>query len=363
VSLINKVLHDLDRRSAFVAPGGGLPLQQVRPLVRRSSLDVAFRLAYALLIAAGIARIAWGVHELRPQKPLVTELAYRADAEAASHVAWEAQAPPPVPEPIEPEAAPASIPEEGVPVELFKLALAIETPIAERPAARPAVPRKRTAPEAAIAAIPKLELGGPGAPSRVERRDRIATPAERNEAQFDSAMALVNQGRISEAENALGALLSASPLHERARQALASLLIEQRRLDDAVLVLRQGIALDPAQASFAVALGRILAERRDYGGALDVLARVQPAGRSTDFNNLLGAVLQRLSKHREAANAYRAALESAPRNAAALMGLAISLESLQDRAEALEAYQRALASGTLTPELRAYAEQKVKELR
>jgi hypothetical protein len=45
------------------------------------------------------------------------------------------------------------------------------------------------------------------------------------------------------------------------------------------------------------------------------------------------------------------------------MGLAISLENLQERSEALEAYRRALASESITADLRAFAEQKVKELR
>ena len=130
-----------------------------------------------------------------------------------------------------------------------------------------------------------------------------------------------------------------------------------------MLALRQGLALNPGQAQFGLVLARILAERRDYGGALEVLAQARPAAKSAEFSSLEGTVLQRLGRHREAAEAYRNALDAAPGNAGALMGLAISLESLQERSEALEAYRRALAGGALSAELKAYAEQKVKELR
>jgi MSHA biogenesis protein MshN len=379
VSLINKMLHDLDRRSGFVGPGGGLPLQQVRPVVERPRLRWWARTLGVVVVLAGAARIAWIAHELRPQPGLATDLAYRAQAEARARPAPLPEVLKPVviaPEPTNNEPL-ASVEPEGqsVPVEAaeaprtetLKLALSIETPIPERsphPAATPAVRRKMTsAHESKVSAPEPAPLLAPNTNARVERRDRASTPGERTETQFNMAMTLLNQGRVAEAESALGGLIASNPLDERSRQALVALLLDQRRLEEAMLALRQGIALNPAQTQFGVVLARILAERRDYGGALEVLAQAQPAGKSAEFSSLQATVLQRLGRHREAADAYGRALDASPGNAGALMGLAISLESLQERSDALEAYRRAVASGSLSPELRTYAEQKVKELR
>ena len=389
MSLINKMLHDLDRRSGFVAPGGGLTFQQVRPVVQQRAARFWARGFIGLVLLAGVGRIVWIAHELRPKQTLATELAYRSQAEARAR-----PAPPPAeeakPAPSEPVMA-ATEPEPAMkaevqdvapdspalaPAETLKLALSIDTPIVERPArvARPSPPRPTAAPanepkpsapavESKASAQAAMPMLASNAGTRVERHDRATTVAERADAQFNSAMNLLNAGRIAEAEDALGGLIASDPLDERARQALAALLLDQRRLEEAVLVLRQGIALNPAQTQFAVVLARILAERRDYGGALDVLTRARPATKNAEFSSLLAAVLQRLSRHREAVEAYRAALDASPGNAGAWMGLAISLESLQERGDALEAYRRALTSASLSPELRSYAEQKVKELR
>src|SRR5579859_2808801 len=82
MSLINKMIYDLDRRSGFVGPGGGLPLQQVRPVLQRPRLTLWVRGGVALVVLAGVGRIAWIAHELRPQPALATDLAFRAEAEA-----------------------------------------------------------------------------------------------------------------------------------------------------------------------------------------------------------------------------------------------------------------------------------------
>jgi MSHA biogenesis protein MshN len=380
MSLINKVLHDLDRRSGFVAPGGGLPLQQVRPVIQRRAARLWSRVVLALVMLAGAARIGWIANQLRPHPPLATALAFRAEAEARARPAPVPQAPEPAPVAVAADEPPeaAIIEAEGLgdaaadsqppaQTEGLKLALAIETPIPERKprVARPVATRPAPLPrtvEATASTVPTPALSAT-ALARVERRERSSTTAEQADSQFNSAMRLLNEGRIAEAESALGAVLAANPKDERARQAFVALLLEQRRLEEAVLVLRQGIALDPAKTQFSLVLARVLAERKDYSGALEVLTRAQPGGRNPEFSNLLAAVLQRLGRHREAAEAYRAALEASPGNASALMGLAISLENLQERSEALEAYRRALASESITADLRAFAEQKVKELR
>jgi len=127
--------------------------------------------------------------------------------------------------------------------------------------------------------------------------------------------------------------------------------------------LQEGLAFNPGYAPFAVALARIHVDRGEFAVALKVLEQAAAAGRGNpDYHALHGAVLQRLGRHGPAADAYRLALGSAPQSGATWVGLAISLEAQGHRPEAAEAYRRGLASGTLADEVRAYADQRARQL-
>jgi MSHA biogenesis protein MshN len=84
---------------------------------------------------------------------------------------------------------------------------------------------------------------------------------------------------------------------------------------------------------------------------------------TAESDAVLGSVLSRLGRDKEAVDAYRAALGAAPDKGGTWLGLALSLENLARRGEAADAYRRALATGTLTAEVKQYAEQKVRQLR
>jgi MSHA biogenesis protein MshN len=74
-------------------------------------------------------------------------------------------------------------------------------------------------------------------------------------------------------------------------------------------------------------------------------------------------VLQRLGRHAEAAEAYRSGLAIQSSIPQAWLGLGISLEALQQRAAAADAFRSALAAGPVSPELRSFAEQRIRALR
>ena len=62
--------------------------------------------------------------------------------------------------------------------------------------------------------------------------------------------------------------LQFDPRHAAARQALAALLVELRRLDRAEQVLQQGLELQPGNSGYAMTLARIQVERGDVATAL-----------------------------------------------------------------------------------------------
>lgn len=376
MSVINKMLQELDRRHPRAAPPG----QSLHPEVRavraaRGSGEWFWRTLAALMLVAAVWTL-WVVYQLQPRS-IATELAQRAaensrlraaatpvpvrTASAMASPAGPAAAKP-APPPESPAAKPA--PEKlAAPIEMLRLALTIDTPLAPRPVRPSAGAYAQNRAMVSAAPEPRADPVR-AAPAHIEKRERDGSPAVRAENYFRRAAQMLERGRVADAEDALLAALAADGAHQAARQTLVALYLEQGRIDDARRHLQEGLAFNPAYAPFAVALARIHVDRGDFAAALTVLEQARSAGRGNpDFHALHGAVLQRLGRHGEAADAYRLALETVPQRGAAWVGLGISLEALGKLPEAAEAFRRGVASGTLADEVRAYANQRVRQLR
>jgi MSHA biogenesis protein MshN len=371
MSIINKMLQELDRRHARAAAPGHAPHPEVRAVHAASGgREWFWRLVAALMLIAASWTV-WVVYQLQPRS-VATELAFRAAentrrraavvaqvpqaaaAPVAAIPAAEAASPPPVEKP-----APEKL---AAPIEILRLALTIDTPLARHPA-RAARTTTVAMPKTAAASAPVAKRRE-DVPPRIAKREHDRTPAERAEHQFRLAAQALERGRVADAEEALAVALQEDHSHQAARQTLIALYIEQGRIEEARRELMEGLSVNPSYAPFAVALARIHVDRHEYEEALKVLEQAGEAGRgSPDFESLHGAILQRLGRNREAADAYRLALASVPQSGASWVGLGISLEAMGNLPEAAEAYRRGVASGTLTQEVRAYAEQRVRQLR
>jgi len=391
MSIINKMLQDLDRRQGASDPDATL-VQQVRSVPPpRKDREWFWRIIAALMIGA-VAWVAWIAWQLQPREPIVTEQALKA-AQNAPRI------PPTVAAPAAPKPAAEAKPVAEKPApqmaETMKLAPGIETPIREQPR-KPAlkapaqapplkVPAQAVSPPAAAAApVPAAKAGASAAatarlgldvpparilqapvPSaaRVVKRDRVRTAEDRAETEFRRGAMLLNQGRVAEAEDIFAAALGISPAHEAARQALVALHLEQGRIDEARRLLQEGVALNPGNTRFASVLVRIHIERRDLAAALDVMNGVKaPDQGGAEFQSMRATVLQQLGRHAEAVDAFQSALRGAPQIGAVWMGLGISLEALGRKTEAAQAFRRAAATETLGAEARGYAEQRARQL-
>jgi len=383
VSLINQMLKDLDQRRGMLSAEGALPPRQVRAVEAPRGGEWFWRVLAALVLIA-LGWVGWVAYQLQP-RALATDLALQAAEQARRRAALPKPAPVPVAEAsgTTAEAAkPAAL--SAPPAEFLRFAPAIESPITERAVKAVQAARAGPAPppggtpggpgaEAKPGAARTLGLDLPaarvlpapaGAAARLEKRERPRAPVERAEAEFRRAVALLNQGRGAEAEEGFAAALELDRSHHAARQALVALHLEQGHLDAARRLLQESLAADPAQPAFAAALARILVERKDFSAAHDVLqAAAGAAGHNAEFQTLRGTVLQRLGRHREAVEAYQSALRVQDANVQAWIGLGISLEALERRPAAADAFRRALAAGPANPELKTFAEQRVRALR
>ncbi len=373
MSLINKMLQDLDKRHAsqggLAARTEGLA-QHVRPVTARRVVSEYFWRIMAVVMLISVGWVAWLVWQLTP-RPVVTELAYEsakrqaeppeAPAAPATAAATATASGPTVAAAARVVGSAPTVLRDKVSFDMLRLATEMTTPILERstrPAPRPAAPKK-------TAARPSGPAEGPVAveSGKIERRAN-STPVERAESEFRRAVTLVNQGRMAEGMDGLRTALNISPAHETARQTLVALLLEAKRVDEAAAVLQEGLALNPENTGFAMLLARALVERNDPSGALAVLQKHAVApDRNADFHAFAGALYQRLDRHNEAIEQYQAALRLAPSAGIWWVGLGISYQAVERPKEALEAFTTAKSAGSLAPDLLAFVDQRLKQLK
>ena len=356
MSLVNRMLRDLDRRQAADAAPADMPPGQVRVVPRSPARHEWFWRIVAALLLVSVAWVLWVTYQLRPRPALATPLAFAAADEAKRRPVETA--PEVVKPPVQPEAQPqvAAAPPPPLQLEFLKLAQLIETPIPDRPA--PAPKPKSSAPHPAAGPVSLTP------PASLSKRNRPRTADAEAESLFREGVGMLNQGRVTEAQQDFAAALKRYPAHEPARQALVSILIDRSQLDEARRLLEEGLALNAAQAQFAAVLARIHVEQRNYTAAADVLNASREAGREdADYQLLLGAVLQRLGRHAEAAEALRNAVELKKQPAATWVALGVSLEATGKRAQAVDAYRRSLAAVPGNHDTRSYAEMRIRALR
>jgi MSHA biogenesis protein MshN len=247
-------------------------------------------------------------------------------------------------------------------------------PPAATPVTKPEKAASKTPAPAADAkpSAPAAEAGRTAAPAQdatkgsisVERQDPDSSRRERVSAEYRSAVDLMNQGRAEPAIDAYAGVLRLDPKHAAARQSLVALLIGRGRGAEAQGVLREGLAVLPENTAWAMLLARLQVEGGDKAGALATLDAALPYAKNRpDYHAFVGTVLQLQGRHKEAIAYYEIAVRLSPDSGRWLTGLAISLEEEKRIPEAREAYQRALATSTLAPDLRAFVERKLGQLK
>lgn len=183
------------------------------------------------------------------------------------------------------------------------------------------------------------------------------------EAIFRKAVLQMQQGRINEALAGYRAALDVEVGYEPARQALVSLLLENKQREEAEQVLQEGLSNHPEQTAFVMMVARLQVERQAVNEALLTLEKsLSFAQQQGDYQAFYAALLQRKNRHQDALLHYQLAVQLVPNNGLWLMGEGISLQVLQRNEEAKELYKRALLTQKLPPDLQIFVQQKLKSL-
>lgn len=362
MSLINKMLQDLDARGSQA--GSALPsdIRAAVPARRRLPVRQIAVAASVVVIGLALAVVFWFRQPKPVAAPAVVVLVPKVVPAPAAPVVAVAQPAPPKLEAASLQEIPR---EQGIVAAPVAAAPVAQDPAFAAPPARvAAAPRVRQTslaraapPQERAAEAPRVPL--PVAASPVGGRDMNS--AQRAETHYRQAHGALEDGRVSAALDSLDQALKLNPRHDAARQSLVALLVEAGRNDEAMQQLEQGLAIDPAQPTLAMLLARMQIERGNSGVAT-LLRTLPSASGSGDYHAFLAGALQRDGRHREAVEQYGAALRTVPEHGVWLMGLGISLQAEKRDRDALAAFQRAKASGTLTPPLQAFVERKVQQL-
>jgi len=258
-----------------------------------------------------------------------------------------------------PEKRSASLPSSRV-VGRVDTEAATETPPPGKSIAR--TERQGTGKPTVVAAA-KPAAVATGAEAGIQKQVRQPSSRELAENEYRKATASLHQGRLAEAQEGFEAALNLYPGYNGARQALVGLLVEAKKFPEAERVLQDGLAQSPAQIGFAMALARLQVDRGDTAQAAATLRKgLDYAQGSPEYIAFFAAVLQRQGRHEEAIEQFQAALRLKPASGVWWLGLGISLQSANRTADAQEAFRRARATNNLSPELSAFADQRIRQL-
>jgi MSHA biogenesis protein MshN len=192
---------------------------------------------------------------------------------------------------------------------------------------------------------------------------RVLSPQDRAERLYRAARLALSRQERERGEQLLWQALAEHSGHIGARSQLASLLLSRHEQDRAEVLLAEGLVTDAHQLSLARPYAQLLAAKGELVPALEALDRATGQRRTDpETSALRAAVLYRLGRHTESADAYRKALRSQPKRAIWWTGLGVALEQGGAPRAALDAFERA-SSLPLEKAVSDYVKQRIQVLR
>jgi MSHA biogenesis protein MshN len=350
VSLINKMLKDLETRQAATAPPpGDRPIFQDLLPANHDRRRVHGRVLGALVALLVIVAVYFGITHWsnlpRPTAgtslPINVSTPVSPAVNAAPSVSESAPVPQTTPSV---SAAPAVAAKPSAPVKPVAARAAVNKPISHETKSA----KTEASPEAA---------------AHIERTERPYTPEELAENAYRDAAHLRAQGNPAEAERRLKSFLVSNPKAIKARELLVSIQLDSGRWVEAQDTLEQGVAQAPEYLTFRYQLARLYLEHGADNQALTLLEGARREGRTDpELYAFLAALYERAGRHADAVKNYQDALVLRPVEGKWWLGLGISLEAAKNEAAARDAYRHALESGRLTANLSHYAEDRLRAL-
>lgn len=362
MSMINQMLKDLDKRQAAVSGGQALSGVLLPSPESKNYIRPRFLILLLLAVVFTVGAFAWS-RWYKPRAspasvvvaPAVAPVVVLAAAENAPVAPPAAVSPTPTFSANTAAAPPA-------PVVVAK-ASPLPTPITKAPAPQIAAAQGGATHE--VQPDTKNDTKNDTKPvTSHPAAFKVVSPKQRSENLYRQAVSWIQQGHGAEAQDALRQAVGINPANHDARLLLAALLADANRSAEASALLRAGLAIVPGHSGFSMALARLQLGSGAKEDALATLEQGLPmAGDDPEYHAFLAALLQKQGRHEEATQHYITALRSNPSMPSWLVGVGISLRATNKMADAAEAFQRAIDTGELSPEVAKFADQQLQQIR
>jgi MSHA biogenesis protein MshN len=183
-----------------------------------------------------------------------------------------------------------------------------------------------------------------------------ASPAVQAQNAYDQVIGNLANLSSSQAITQIQAIIDQYPTFNPARLAAAAMLIKFGNTDQALSVLKTGLALDPSNNQMAELAAHVLVEKNQINQALAILKTAQPATieAAPDYYALMAGLYLKEKNYAQASIFYQSLTNLNPQNGTWWAGLAISLEKLGQTEAAMNAYNQAETVGGLSPSLEAF---------
>lgn len=369
MSVINKVLKDLDKRQA----SDGTPGHSGSAVAARSgnSLTVKVLIALNVVVIAVVAVVLW-----RWQTPTVAQTSpvqvsnHAADSKDSSVVAAQ-------PKSAEKENAEQKNTAEPITVATTdKLAdtVTLGQPVVEQATAAtdnqqpvsidqladlalPVAAQPETKPEPEQEPKPESKTEPEEPVGSFSKRSVTLTPEQIAEQAIDRARDAQQKGLFTDAAEYFQDALEAQPDWHNARKEWAALEYGQGHLSKALRITRDGLNQFPDAHSLRLLAANILQREGESQVALNLLLQRQPDGKGfTNYYQLQAELAQQLHNSEAMQQAYRALIQAEPQQGRWYLGLALALRDSQPK-QALAAFEQAATKITHQQTLTFIAQQ------
>ncbi|HEU4432859.1 MAG TPA: DUF3857 domain-containing protein [Pyrinomonadaceae bacterium] len=174
--------------------------------------------------------------------------------------------------------------------------------------------------------------GAPAIPDSVKTEDLI-----------QASQAAMRNGNFPVAEQLLKRVVEKEPKHQTVRRNLGFVLVQQRKYDEAIAVLREQTKINPFEDYAYNMLGRVYWYQQDYTNAEEAFRKqleVTPLDQTAHSN--LGQMLVQARKYKEAIPALERALSLAPDEEILHVSIGRAYLALGEAPKAIAAFEEAI---------------------
>lgn len=174
--------------------------------------------------------------------------------------------------------------------------------------------------------------GTPAIPDSVKTEDLI-----------QASQAAVRNGNYPIAEQLLKRVIEKEPKHQTVRRDLGFVLVQQRKFDEAIAVLREQTKINPFEDYAYTMLGRVYWYQQDYANAEESFRKqLEVTPLDPTAHSQLGQMLVESRKYKEAVPALERALSLAPEQEILHVSIGRAYLALGEAPKAIAAFEAAL---------------------